>query len=156
MGPKLYTMPGLEVLWLADSGEFFPGSLGLLNVHLKLWTEEPGMSLRSKAVLEFRPCCSMIYCTESMGFHCEEHHLELELTVCMQPSNKVKPATKWASILTWRPRDIQNSTLQFSFPLCAISACFADTAGHYTIRLKDCLLWSSKNYVWSLEFVWDH
>lgn len=77
-------------------------------------------------------------------------------TDCIQPSNKVKPATKWASILTWRPRDIQNSTLQFSFPLCAISACFADTAGHHTIRLKDCLLWSSKNYVWSLEFVWDH
>lgn len=87
-------MPAVEALWLDVSGEFFTGSLGLLNVHL-----EP--------VLEFRPFCSMIHWTQSMGLCCELHWSTS--TNRTQPSDKVHAATKRASVLTC----IKNSTHQF-------------------------------------------
>lgn len=91
-------MPAVEAPWLDVSGEFFPWSLGLLNVHLEQWTKDPGMSLRSKTVLEFRPFCSMIHWTQSMGLCCELHRNTS--TNRTQTSDKVNAATKRASVLT--------------------------------------------------------
>ena len=93
-------MPAKEALWLAVRGEFFTGSLGLLNVHLMPWTKEPGMSLRSKTLPELRPFCSMIHCTQST---CELHWiLANSLRIRnVDKETKFNAATERASVLIW-------------------------------------------------------
>lgn len=63
-GPKLLTRACSRSP--LTSCQFFPGSLGLLNVHLMLWSKEPWTSARSKAPPKLWPFCSVIHRTLSM------------------------------------------------------------------------------------------